>query len=341
MSLLARKSVRQGASRESAESRYWKSFKRGASTTLTQPCTSIHFSPVAPFNMAVTYSLSVAMMNASQKPLKTLNRFNDKAYSGRYRHDGRLVAAGGEEGLVRTFEASSGAAMRTFKGHASPVHAVRWAPGGLHLFSASDDKSLRMFDVPTSECVWTRSGAHADYIRAACASPLSPNVWATGAYDSAVCVWDTRSDDKRPVLRLGHGAAVEDVLFMPGGALLLSAGGNEIKVWDITQGHRAGAGSSGGSGGSGGGSAADGGRDSGCVHRFSNHQKTITCMALDSSSSRILSGGLDGHVKIYSAHTVSSWTLIRLPWSPLAPCLSEPLSRCSSILLCRKELCRR
>lgn len=249
-------------------------------------------------------------MNASQKQQKMLSRFNDTAYSGRYRHDGRLVAAGGEEGVVRTFEAASGTAMRTLKGHSAPVHAVRWAPGGMHLFSGSDDKTIRMFDVPTSECVWSRGarGQHTDYVRAVCSSPLSPSIWASGAYDRTVCVWDTRSDDQRPVLRFDHGAAVTDVLFMPGGSLLLSAGGNKIKVWDITQGGRAGGlapvkytvGS--GSETATSSNDMDSGR-SGCVHVLSNHQKNITCMTLDNSSSRLLSGGLDGHVKVYSAHT--------------------------------------
>ena len=152
--------------------------------------------------MAITTSLSVVIMNASQKQQKMLSRFNDTAYSGRYRHDGRLVAAGGEEGVVRTFEAASGTAMRTLKGHSAPVHAVRWAPGGMHLFSGSDDKTIRMFDVPTSECVWSRGarGEHTDYVRAVCSSPLSPSIWASGAYDRTVCVWDTRSDDQRPLL---------------------------------------------------------------------------------------------------------------------------------------------
>jgi WD40 repeat protein len=39
------------------------------------------------------------------------------------------------------------------------------------------------------------------------------------------------------------------------------------------------------------------------LHSFSNHQKTITSLSLDSSGSRILSGSLDGLVKIYDVAT--------------------------------------
>jgi U3 small nucleolar RNA-associated protein 15 len=39
------------------------------------------------------------------------------------------------------------------------------------------------------------------------------------------------------------------------------------------------------------------------LHQFSNHQKTITSLALDSSQSRLLSGSLDHSVKIYDLAT--------------------------------------
>lgn len=36
------------------------------------------------------------------------------------------------------------------------------------------------------------------------------------------------------------------------------------------------------------------------LHTLANHQKTVTCLALDGTGSRLLSGGLDRHVKIYN-----------------------------------------
>mmetsp|Transcript_71652 Transcript_71652/g.144239 ORF Transcript_71652/g.144239 Transcript_71652/m.144239 type:complete len:546 (+) Transcript_71652:29-1666(+) len=266
--------------RETAEGRYWRRFRHRSVQTFTAPCTSLHFSPVAPFNLAVSTSLSVLLLDPkTQKPNKMLSRFNDVAYSARYRHDGRLVAAGGEEGIVRTFEASSGSSLRHLRGHSAPVHAVRWSLDGLHIFSASDDKSVKLWDVPTQQCLWTRSEGHSDYARTAAVSPVSPHMWASGGYDHTVLLWDSRDRvSTQPVVRIDHGAPVEDVLFLPGGSLLLSAAGNSIKVWDILGGGK-------------------------MVHTLSNHQKTITSLCLDSTRSRLISGGLDGHVKIYSLDT--------------------------------------
>ena len=70
-----------------------------------------------------------------------------------------------------------------------------------------------------------------------------------------------------------HGQPVEACLINPSGTIALTAGGNEIKVWDILCGGK-------------------------LLHTFSSHQKNITGMAFDGTGSRLLSCGLDGHVKV-------------------------------------------
>lgn len=121
---------------------------------------------------------------------------------------------------------------------------------------------------------------HGDYIRAGAASPASQDLWATGSYDHAVKLWDVRSGDCS--MTLDHGAPVEDVVFLPSGTLAVSAGGNYLCVWDILGGGR-------------------------LLRRLENHQKTVTSarvVAHAGSSvepgARLVTGSLDGHVKVYS-----------------------------------------
>jgi U3 small nucleolar RNA-associated protein 15 len=38
---------------------------------------------------------------------------------------------------------------------------------------------------------------------------------------------------RRCVLDLGHGAPVEDVAFFSSGSLVVTAGGNQLCIWDI------------------------------------------------------------------------------------------------------------
>ena len=61
----------------------------------------------------------------------------------------------------------------------------------------------------------------------------SANLWFTGSYDHTVRLWDVRDKaavDKKPVFKVDHGCPVEEVLVLPGNTLMLSAGGNTIKV---------------------------------------------------------------------------------------------------------------
>ncbi|CAN0395662.1 unnamed protein product, partial [Discosporangium mesarthrocarpum] len=118
---------------------------------------------------------------------------------------------------------------------------------------------------------------HTDYVRALTGSPVSPDSWLSGSYDHTLRLWDTRKSGGS-VMEFDHGAPVEACLMLPGGGLCVSGGGNEVKVWDILGGGR-------------------------LLHTLSNHQKTVTCLCMDATGSRLLSGGMDRHVKIYDMVT--------------------------------------
>lgn len=81
-----------------------------------------------------------------------------------------------------------------------------------------------------------------------------------------------------------HGKPLEDVIFFPSGGLLASAGGTEVKIWDIVGGGRQ-------------------------LQMSGSHQKTVTSLAMaapgnsiapgEHDSLRLLTGSLDGHVKVF------------------------------------------
>ena len=72
--------------------------------------------------------------------------------------DGKLLAAGGQSGMIQVFELSSRAILRQYKkntgGHTKAVQSVAWgAPqGGMssHLVSGSDDNSVSSLGVSLS-----------------------------------------------------------------------------------------------------------------------------------------------------------------------------------------------
>ncbi|KAI8366834.1 WD40-repeat-containing domain protein [Radiomyces spectabilis] len=283
------------ASRKNPETRYWRRFKSPILIKEYASIPSIYFSPVAPYDFAVTSSTRVQIYSSkTHQPKKTISRFKDIAYSASFRHDGKLVVAGDATGLVQVFDVNSRAILRTFREHTMPVHVTRFSKNNVNVLSASDDRTVRVWDIPTEASVNVFED-HEDYVRTGLVSDENPNLVMTGSYDQTVKLWDMRQNGC--VMTMNHGAPVESILMYPGGGAVVSAGGPTLKVWDLLGGGR-------------------------CMHAISNHQKTITSLCFDGSSSRLVTGSLDHHVKVYNVEDYKVVHSVKYP----APVLSVALS---------------
>lgn len=78
-----------------------------------------------------------------------------------------------------------------------------------------------------------------------------------------------------------HAAPVESVLPLPSGTTLLSSAGNSVSVLDLVAARP--------------------------LTTLRAHQKTVTSLSLASGNTRVLSAGLDGHVKVYDT---ASWSVV-------------------------------
>lgn len=90
---------------------------------------------------------------------------------------------------------------------------------------------------------------------------------------------------------------VEQVLMFPSGSIALSSSGPILRVWDLVAGGR-------------------------CLRAISNHQKTITALAFDSKSTRLLTGSLDQMVKVYDVSTYKVVHTMRYPSNILCLAIS-------------------
>jgi U3 small nucleolar RNA-associated protein 15 len=99
------------------------------------------------------------------------------------------------------------------------------------------------------------------------------------------------------VMTMNHGAPVESLLIYPNGGAVISSGGPTVKVWDLLSGGR-------------------------CIHTLSNFQKTVTSMCFDGAASRLVTGSLDQHIKIYDVQDYKVVHSVKYP----APILSVGLS---------------
>jgi U3 small nucleolar RNA-associated protein 15 len=204
--------------------------------------------------------------------LRALTRFDGgaNAYSGRLRHDGRLIVAGSDNGIVRVFDSNTRSMMRTFRGHSTAVRVVRWSEEGTRIISGSNDGTARLWDL-SAEAELAKFTDHDDQVRAV--SPLTDFTWLTGCYDHAVRIWDSR-DSASATLKVDHEYPVEDVLVK--GSRFYSAGGNIVCSWDVRSTKEP-------------------------LGRVSYHQKTVTSLIANNygpSGDFIVSASLDGSIKV-------------------------------------------
>uniref|UniRef100_A0A1A9WMA4 U3 small nucleolar RNA-associated protein 15 homolog n=1 Tax=Glossina brevipalpis TaxID=37001 RepID=A0A1A9WMA4_9MUSC len=254
------------------DTEYWKKLSVPTLVKEFGAIDFVDFNPIEPHYFAVTCSVRVQIYNPITKlVVKNLSRFQETAYGGTFRQDGRLLVAGDEQGLVKLFDTSSKNVLRLFKGHKAPVHRVNFTADLLHIASFSDDKTVKLWDITSEKTLHTFTD-HNDYVRAGAVNPVSTDVIVSGGYDGKIQVYDTRT--QQATLNVDHGCPVESLLFLPTGGIFLSAGGTEVRVWDVFAGCR-------------------------LLAKLSQHHKTVTCLRLGSNGKRILSGGLDRHIKIY------------------------------------------
>ena len=319
--------------RETAEGRYWRAYKSPALLNQVSQVTSVAFAEAYPHHLAVTSSARVTVYNSkSRRPHKVFQRFKDVAYSGVLRADGKALAVGGQQGWVQLFDTSSRAVLRKFTLHTRAARAVRFSPHSHSILcSASDDTTVRLWDVAAGACA-TRHDGHTDYVRSVAGHPFSATTWASGSYDGTVKLWDSRVNGGRGGcgMTLSHGAPVEDVAWLPGGSLLVSVGGQDVCVWDALAGGKR-------------------------LRKLRCHQKTVMCAhvardggpppaedddvfagfssgirksATDRVSPRLLTGSLDGHVKVHELDGFSVTHSARYP----GPVLSVALSPDANVL---------
>lgn len=272
------------------EQSYWRSFKsplsipsptKHAVTHISQPQGANPGTASLDFFVVTTGARVQLYSHKTRKLLKTITRFDDIAYSGEARYDGRVLAAGDDTGAIQVFDVNSRAILKTWKEQKQPVHSVKWNPRETTaLMSCGDDRTVRLWDLPSETSLNIFRG-HQDYVRTGSfLSGQSSSLMVSGSYDQAVKIWDPRVPNSA-VMTFKHTAPVEDVLCMPSGTAILASASNQIAVLDVVAGRP--------------------------LQMIKNHQKTVTSLCLASNGSRMVSGGLDGHLKVFET---TGWNVV-------------------------------
>ncbi len=147
--------------------------------------------------------------------------------------DGKLLASGTMEGVIRIWNIASGQCMYTLTGHNKPVFSVIFSINNNILVSA-DQQSIRIWNLSNYLCIQT---IHSKSAALNTISLISDSKQlASGDNNGIIRIWDTDTGQCKHVL-YGHEGFVATLAFCNDGKRLVSGGRDHtIRMWNIQKG---------------------------------------------------------------------------------------------------------
>ena len=165
--------------------------------------------------------------------------------------------------------------IHTLRGHEYGVNSVVFAPDGKTFASASDDRSIKLWNTDTGICLYTLQG-HMGEVSSICYAPKGQRL-ASASYDASLKVWNTSTGTCLFTLQ-GHTNIVWDICYAPDGKTFASASfDGTIKIWHATTGQ--------------------------CLRTLQGHNQGVSLVCYAPDGKRLISASLDRCVKVWNTNT--------------------------------------
>jgi WD40 repeat protein len=174
-------------------------------------------------------------------------------------------------------ESGWNAVLQTLEGHSSPVSSVVFSHDSKLLASASDNRTVKIWDASTGSYQQTLEG-HSNWVSSVAFSHDS-KLLASASYDHTVKIWDASTGSYQQTLE-GHSGPVSSVAFSHDSKLLASASDDHtVKIWDASTGSY--------------------------QQTLEGHSNWVSSVAFSHDSKLLASASYDRTVKIWDASTGS------------------------------------
>ena len=204
------------------------------------------------------------------------------AYSVAFSIDGKIVASGGGNGLIRFWDRATMRQQYLLGAHGGAVRKIVYFADGKRMASCGDDATVRLWDITGKEPKSIEILKEGSTPLFGLAVTPDGKYLATAGADSAVRYWAINERGSKQIKAIfKHTGAVHGVAISPDGKTLASAGADEsIRLWTL-----------------------DGDKIfEGPV--LLGHKKDVHCVAFSPSGISLASGGNDGTLRLWNVSVV-------------------------------------
>ncbi len=179
--------------------------------------------------------------------------------------DGRFLASGGKDSIIKLWDMKTGTAIRTFFGHEDEISSLAFTADSRTLVSGSHDQRIRVWDISPTDSHITLTD-HTGFIWTCAYSP-DGKYFATGGADKQVCLYESATNKLLAKIP-AHDSAVTALTFSPDSNRLYTTGGDRLmRSWEIPSGKP--------------------------IKEYRGHTGPIMALAVDKSGKYLLTGAAD------------------------------------------------